>query len=128
MVKADLIARTVEAPALEGPVAQKAVEALFKSLYAALQSGDRVVLPRFGDLWDMRARVRDCPIASPGREKPACTGVRSDPRPAVPVMRSRPRACPRLPPASMSPSARAERKTPAQRRRNAAILCRGRYG
>ncbi|MXZ59859.1 MAG: HU family DNA-binding protein [Gemmatimonadetes bacterium] len=48
MVKADLIARTMEAATLEGPVARKAVEALFESLYAALQRGDRVVLRRFG--------------------------------------------------------------------------------
>ena len=48
MVKADLIARTIEATTLEGPVARKAVEALFESLYAALQRGDRVVLRRFG--------------------------------------------------------------------------------
>ena len=48
MVKADLIARTMEAAALEGPVARKAVEALFESLCASLQRGDRVVLRRFG--------------------------------------------------------------------------------
>ena len=33
---------------LEGPVAWKAVEALFEGLGAALQRGDRVVLRRFG--------------------------------------------------------------------------------
>ncbi len=48
MVKADLIARTMEAATLEGPVARKAVEALFASLSASLQRGDRVVLRRFG--------------------------------------------------------------------------------
>ena len=48
MVKADLISRAMEAANLEGPVARTAVEALFESLCAALQRGDRVVLRRFG--------------------------------------------------------------------------------
>ncbi|MDE2881902.1 MAG: HU family DNA-binding protein [Acidobacteriota bacterium] len=48
MVKADLIAKTMEAAALEGPLARKAVEALFESLCASLQRGDRVVFRRFG--------------------------------------------------------------------------------
>ena len=48
MVKADLITRAMEAANLEGPVARKAVEALFESLAAALERGDRVVLRRFG--------------------------------------------------------------------------------
>jgi len=47
-VKSDLIARTMEAAALEGPVVRKAVEALFESLCASLQRGNRVVLRRFG--------------------------------------------------------------------------------
>ena len=48
MVKADLLSRAMEAASLEGPVARKAVEALFESLAAALKRGDRVVLRRFG--------------------------------------------------------------------------------
>ena len=48
MVKADLLTRAMEAASLEGPVARKAVEALFDSLGAALEHGDRVVLRRFG--------------------------------------------------------------------------------
>ena len=48
MVKADLLTRAIEAANLEGPVARKAVEAVFESLAAALESGDRVVLRRFG--------------------------------------------------------------------------------
>ena len=48
MVKADLISRAMEAASLEGPVAREAVEALFESLAAALERGDRVVLRRFG--------------------------------------------------------------------------------
>ena len=48
MVKADLLTRAMEAASLEGPVARKAVEALFESLGAALRRGDRVVLRRFG--------------------------------------------------------------------------------
>ena len=48
MVKADLITRAMEAANLEGQVARKAVEALFESLCAALERGDRVVLRRFG--------------------------------------------------------------------------------
>ena len=48
MVKADLINRAMDATNLEGPAARKAVKALFESLGAALQRGDRVVLRRFG--------------------------------------------------------------------------------
>ena len=48
MVKADLLTRAMDAANLEGRVARKAVEALFESLGAALQRGDRVVLRRFG--------------------------------------------------------------------------------
>ena len=48
MVKADLIARTMGAAALEGPVARKAVEALFEGLCEVIQRGDRVALRRFG--------------------------------------------------------------------------------
>ena len=48
MVKADLLTRAMGAANLEGPVARKAVEALFESLGAALEHGDRVVLRRFG--------------------------------------------------------------------------------
>jgi len=48
MVKADLLSRAMEATSVEGPVARKAVEALFESLAAALERGDRVVLRRFG--------------------------------------------------------------------------------
>ena len=48
MVKADLLTRAMEAASLEGAVVGKAVEALFESLGAALQRGDRVVLRRFG--------------------------------------------------------------------------------
>ena len=48
MVKADLITRATEAGELEAPAARRAVEALFGSLAAALQRGDRVVLRRFG--------------------------------------------------------------------------------
>ena len=47
MVKADLINRAMEAN-LDGPVAREGVEALFESLCAALERGDRVVLRRFG--------------------------------------------------------------------------------
>lgn len=48
MVKADLVARAMESAGLEGPEARKAVGALFDSMCAALQRGDRVVLRRFG--------------------------------------------------------------------------------
>ena len=48
MVKADLITRATEAASLEGSVARRAVEALFESLGAALERGDRMVLRRFG--------------------------------------------------------------------------------
>lgn len=48
MVKADLLTRAMDAANLEGRVARKAVEALFESVGAALQRGDRVVLRRFG--------------------------------------------------------------------------------
>ena len=47
-MKADLLTRAMDAANLEGRVARKAVEALFESLGAALQRGDRVVLRRFG--------------------------------------------------------------------------------
>ena len=40
MVKADLLTRAMDAASLEGPVAGKAVEALFESLGAALERGD----------------------------------------------------------------------------------------
>ena len=48
MVKADLINRAMEAANLQSPAAREAVEALFESLRAALERGDRVVLRRFG--------------------------------------------------------------------------------
>ena len=48
MVQADLLTRAMEAASLEGPVARKAVEALFESLATALGRGDRVVRRRFG--------------------------------------------------------------------------------
>lgn len=48
MVKADLINRAMEAANLQSPAARAAVEALFESLRAALERGDRVVLRRFG--------------------------------------------------------------------------------
>ena len=48
MVKAELATRAMEAAGIEGPVAREAVEALFESLAAALERGDRVVLRRFG--------------------------------------------------------------------------------
>lgn len=47
-MKADLLTRAMDTANLEGRVARKAVEALFESLSAALQRGDRVVLRRFG--------------------------------------------------------------------------------
>ena len=48
MVKADLVKQATEAGNLEGSVSRRAVEALFESLGAALERGDRVVLRRFG--------------------------------------------------------------------------------
>ena len=48
VVKADLINRAMEAAHVENPTARRAVEALFESLRAALERGDRVVLRRFG--------------------------------------------------------------------------------
>ena len=48
MLKADLLTRAMDATNLQGPVARKAVEALFENLRGALQRGDRVVLRRFG--------------------------------------------------------------------------------
>ena len=48
MVNADLLTRAMDTANLEGRVGRKAVEALFESLRAALQRGDRVVLQRFG--------------------------------------------------------------------------------
>ena len=47
-MKADLVARVVEASNLKSPAAQDAVEALFESVVSALARGDRVVLRRFG--------------------------------------------------------------------------------
>ena len=69
MVKADLVTRAMEAARLEGPEARRAVEALFESLGAALQRGDRVVLRRFGALH-----------AAPRR-----TGMARDPRTGEPA-------------------------------------------
>ena len=69
MVKADLLTRAMEAANLEGPVARKAVEALFESLAAGLERGDRVVLRRFGVF----------------RAAPRKTGVARNPRTNEPV-------------------------------------------
>ena len=69
MVKADLITRAMEAANLEGPVARKAVEALFEGLVAALERGDCVVLRRFGVLYG----------------SPRKTGVARNPRTGEPV-------------------------------------------
>ena len=69
MVKADLLTRAMDATNLPGPVARKAVEALFESLSAALQRGDRVVLRRFGVLRAARRK----------------TGVARNPRSGEPV-------------------------------------------
>ena len=68
MVKADLLTRAMDAANLEGRVARKAVEALFESLGAALQRGDRV-LRRFGVF----------------RAAPRKTGVARNPRTGEPV-------------------------------------------
>lgn len=48
MVKADLINRAMDAADLQGSAARVAVEALFESVRAALERGDKVVLRRFG--------------------------------------------------------------------------------
>ena len=48
MVKADLINRAMEAAHVENSAARRAVEALFESLRAAPERGNRVVLRRFG--------------------------------------------------------------------------------
>ena len=48
MVKSGLLVRVMEAANLERPVAGKAAEALFESVAAALERGDRVVLRGFG--------------------------------------------------------------------------------
>ena len=48
MVKDDLINRAEEATDLERWVIRDAVDALFESVGAALECGDRVVLRRFG--------------------------------------------------------------------------------
>ena len=69
MVKADLVTRAMEAAGLEGPVARRALDALFESLSGALQRGDRVVLRRFGAL----------------RAAPRKTGMARDPRTGEPV-------------------------------------------
>ena len=69
MVKADLFTRAMAAANLEGPVARKAVEALFEGLGAALQRGDRVVLRRFGVF----------------RAVPRKTGVARNPRTGEPL-------------------------------------------
>ena len=69
MVKADLLTRAMEAASVEGPVARKAVEALFESLAAALERGDRVVLRRFGRF----------------HAAPRKTGVARNPRTGEPV-------------------------------------------
>jgi len=69
MVKADLIARTMEAADLELWAAHEAVDALFESVGSALERGDRVVLRRFGLLH-----------AAPRR-----TGVARNPRTNEPV-------------------------------------------
>ncbi|MCY3744818.1 MAG: HU family DNA-binding protein [Acidobacteria bacterium] len=45
MERADLLSRAMGAANLEDPVVREAVEALFESLAAALERGDRVVLP-----------------------------------------------------------------------------------
>lgn len=45
MVKADLFSRAMEAANLEEPFLHKAVETLFESPAAALERGDRGVLP-----------------------------------------------------------------------------------
>lgn len=60
MVKAGLLTRAMDATNLQGPVARKAVEALFESLSAALQRGDPVVLRRFGAF---RAAPRQAGVA-----------------------------------------------------------------
>ena len=69
MVKADLITKVMAAANLEGPLARKAVEALFESLAAALERGDRVVLRRFGVF----------------RAAPRKTGAARNPRTGEPV-------------------------------------------
>ena len=69
MVKADLIARAMEAANLEGPVTRRAVEAVFESLSGALVRGDRVVLRRFGAF----------------HAAPRKTGVARNPRTGEPV-------------------------------------------
>ena len=69
MVKADLLTRAMDATNLQGPVARKAVEALFESVSAALHRGDRVVLRRFGVF----------------RGAPRKTGVARNPRMGEPV-------------------------------------------
>ena len=48
MVKEDLINRAMEASTLDRSAAREAVDALFESVCAALERGDRVVLRRFG--------------------------------------------------------------------------------
>ena len=48
MVKADLVHRAMEAAQVARPTAQRAVDALFESLSAALERGNQVVLRRFG--------------------------------------------------------------------------------
>ena len=67
-VKADLLTRAMEAANLEGPVARRAVEALFEGLGAALERGDRDV-----------AAVRGVHAA------PRKTGVARNPRTGEPV-------------------------------------------
>lgn len=69
MVKADLLTRAMVAANLEGPVARKAVAALFEGLGAALQRGDRVVLRPFGVF----------------RAAPRKTGVARNPRTGEPT-------------------------------------------
>ncbi len=48
MVKADLVTQAMKVTNLKGPVARKAVEAVFASLGTVLERGDRVMLRRFG--------------------------------------------------------------------------------
>jgi len=69
VVKADLIARAMEAGNLEGPVTRQAVEAVFESLRGALVRGDRVALRRFGVF----------------RAAPRKTGVARNPRTGEPA-------------------------------------------